>query len=124
MSGGSTESGGCEAAAHGGVWAVLWSALFLFITWLAGQITGRMGLPPLAGEIIAGMVRPRAFAAALRRAKPQRSLRCTAFAARPQLLGPNLADLVPESAALKLFGEFGLYLMCALRRSSPPLRAF
>jgi Kef-type K+ transport system membrane component KefB len=112
MSGGS--AGGCVEAAHGGVWAVLWSALFLFITWLAGQITGRMGLPPLAGEIIAGMVRACAHVQALLRALPRRSLRHTAFAACPQLLGPNLADLVPESAALKLFGEFGLYLMCVL----------
>ena len=65
MSGGGAASGGCEAE-HGGVWAVLWSALFLFITWLAGQTTGRMGLPPLAGEIVAGMVRVRAARAALR----------------------------------------------------------
>jgi Kef-type K+ transport system membrane component KefB len=31
--------------------------------------------------------------------------------------------LVPEPSALKLFGEFGLYLMCALHRSRWPLRA-
>ena len=120
MSGGSAASGGCEAA-HGGVWAILWTALFLFITWLAGQITGRMGLPPLAGEIIAGMVRARTHVAVLHHALPQRSPR-NGVLARPQLLGPNLADLVPESAALKLFGEFGLYLMCVLRLVPPPRR--
>ena len=80
MSGGG--AGGCVEAAHGGVWAVLWSALFLFITWLAGQCTGRLGLPPLAGEIIAGMVRAGAHVGALRRALPRRSLRRPAFAAR------------------------------------------
>ena len=78
-----TSSGACDED-HAGIENVLWSALFLFITWAAGQATGRMGLPPLAGEIVSGMV-----------------------------LGPQLANLVPEPNALKLFGEFGLYLMCA-----------
>jgi hypothetical protein len=32
---------------HGSVWDVLWSALFLFITWFAGQAFGRFGLAPL-----------------------------------------------------------------------------
>lgn len=118
MSVGGDAGSGCEAAHHD-VWGVLWSALFLFITWLAGQCTGRIGLPPLAGEIVAGMVRARAACATSSRGAHS----APALSAAPQLLGPNLANLVPEPAALKLFGEFGLYLMCALHRSRRPLRA-
>jgi hypothetical protein len=45
MSGGDAAAG-CEGG-HGGVLDVLWSVLFLFATWAAGQATGRLGLPPL-----------------------------------------------------------------------------
>jgi hypothetical protein len=68
MAGSAAAGGGCEAAHHD-VWGVLWSALFLFITWTAGQCTGRLGLPPLAGEIVAGMGRAQR---ALRRVDPRR----------------------------------------------------
>jgi hypothetical protein len=46
MSGGGGGSG-CEAAGHGDLWAVLWSVLFMFVTWAAGQAIGKLGLPPL-----------------------------------------------------------------------------
>ena len=117
MSGGGAASGGCEAAHHD-VYAVLWTALFLFLTWLAGQCTGRVGLPPLAGEIVAGMVRACDALDALHLL----AVLTPACPTPPQLLGPQLADLVPEPAALKLFGEFGLYLMCVPSRLSRPLR--
>lgn len=38
---------GCDGGGHGGVLDVLWSVLFLFGTWAAGQAVGKLGLPPL-----------------------------------------------------------------------------
>lgn len=78
-------AGGTVAACssgHGDVWDVLWTSLFLFMTWAVGQGAVRLGLPPVAGEIVAGMV-----------------------------LGPQLSNIASMPAALQLFGEFGLFLM-------------
>ena len=50
MSGGSGGDG-C-ASGHGDVWDVLWTSLFLFMTWAVGQLTVKIGLPPVVRCIL------------------------------------------------------------------------
>ena len=61
---------------------VLWTLLFVSAVWIAGKLFGKLGTPALVGEIIVGV-----------------------------LLGPQVAILAPQPAALMLYGEVGLLLL-------------
>ena len=61
---------------------MLYSHIFLFLVFLGGKLSSRLALPSLCGEVLVG-----------------------------SLLGPPLANLVPQPAAIALVGQLGLVLL-------------
>ena len=61
---------------------VLWTVFFVTLVWITGKLAHRLGCPALVGEILIG-----------------------------GLLGPHLANVVPQHDALMLYGEVGLTLL-------------
>ena len=61
---------------------VLWTIAFVAIVFAAGKVVARLGMPPLVGEIISGVI-----------------------------FGPPLWNKVPQPTALMLYGEVGLMLL-------------